>query len=137
MNQENSPEPQNKRALSILVVEDNQINLRLLMSSLIRIGHQVDKASDGQAAIEKFLANKYDVILMDIMMPVMDGVTATKEIRKLELEKGIREKERVKIIAVTANALEDERDKFLAAGMDEMMNKPIDIEELHRFLHLD
>ncbi len=137
MNQENSAKSQKKRTLSILVVEDNLINLRLLVASLTRIGHRVEQASDGRAAIEKFLENKYDVILMDIMMPLMDGVTATKEIRKLEQEKGISGKKRVKIIAVTANALENERELFLAAGMDEMMNKPIDIEELQKYLFLE
>ena len=137
MNQENSVKSQKKRTLSILVVEDNLINLRLLVASLTRIGHRVEQASDGRAAIEKFLENKYDVILMDIMMPLMDGVTATKEIRKLEQEKGISGKKRVKIIAVTANVLENERELFLAAGMDEMMNKPIDIKELQKYLFLE
>jgi len=134
MNQDNIPETP-KKILSILVVEDNLINLRLLTASLTRVGHQVDHASNGQAAIEKFLIKKFDAILMDIMMPVMDGVTATKEIRRLEMERGIRGPERIKIIAVTANALEDDRDNFMAAGIDEVMHKPVDIEGLHRFLY--
>jgi CheY-like chemotaxis protein len=122
------------RALSILVVEDNLINLRLLTSALARVGHTVNSAANGKDAVDQFLANKYDAILMDIMMPVMDGITATREIRKLEQERGTANDNRVKIIAITANPLEDDRESFLAAGMDGMMNKPVDIEQLNRYL---
>ena len=127
-------EQADKQSFSILVVEDNMINLRLISAALSRIGHQVDNAPDGQVAVEKFKVNSYDVILMDIMMPVMDGVTACKIIRELEKEQHIEESQRVKIIAITANAFEDDRDRLLEAGMDEMMNKPVDFDELQRLL---
>ena len=130
-----SASSQEKR-LSILVVEDNAINLRLITAALTRAGHKVDTATDGQIAIDKFIENSYDAILMDIMMPVMDGLTATKEIRKLEVKKGSGKGKRVKIIAITANAYEDDRNKFFESGMDFYMNKPLEIEELNRILQL-
>jgi len=123
-----------EKKLAILVVEDNAINLRLITAALTRAGHKVDTATDGQIALDKFRENSYDAILMDIMMPVMDGLTATKEIRKLEAERGSGKGKRVKIIAITANAFEDDRAKFFECGMDFYMNKPIEIEELNQIL---
>ena len=125
-----------KTTLSILVVEDNAINLRLITAALLRAGHRVDSAPDGSVALVKFNQNKYDVILMDIMMPVMDGLTATKEIRKIEKERNTPTEQRIKIIAITANAFDDDRNKFFEAGMDFYMNKPVVIEELNRILNL-
>ncbi|MEI8007137.1 MAG: response regulator [Bacteroidota bacterium] len=124
------------RKLAILVVEDNAINLRLITAALTRAGHNVDTATDGQIALDKFKENSYDAILMDIMMPVMDGLTSTREIRKIESEKISGKEKRVKIIAITANAFEDDRNKFFESGMDFYMNKPIEIEELNRILQL-
>ncbi len=124
-----------KGPLSILVVEDNAINLRLISAALVRAGHKVDSALDGSIAVDKFSQNSYDAILMDIMMPVMDGISATRAIRRIEAEKQIPESKRVKIIAITANAFEDDRTKFFEAGMNYYMNKPIEIDELHRILN--
>lgn len=125
-----------EKKLKILVVEDNAINLRLITAALTRAGHMVDSATDGQIALDKFKGNSYDAILMDIMMPVMDGLTATREIRKLEASRIGDPIEHVKIIAITANAFEDDRNKFFESGMDFYMNKPIEIEELNRILQL-
>lgn len=125
-----------KSPLSILVVEDNAINLRLITAALSRAGHRVDSAQDGSVALLKFNQNNYNVILMDIMMPIMDGLTATREIRKIEQERNIPIENRIKIIAITANAFEDDRNKFFEAGMDYYMNKPVEIEELTRILNL-
>ncbi len=125
-----------EKKLTILVVEDNAINLRLITAALTRAGHKVDTATDGQIALDKFRVNSYDAILMDIMMPVMDGLTATREIRKAETERSSGQDKRVKIIAITANAFEDDRNKFFDSGMDFYMNKPIEIEELNRILQL-
>ncbi len=127
-------EQADKLSLSILVVEDNLINLRMITASLERIGHQVECAPNGQVAVDMFTANSYDVILMDIMMPVMDGITACKAIRELEREQNIEESKRIKIIAITANAFEDNRDHLLEIGMDAMMNKPVDLEKLQLLL---
>lgn len=137
MNELNSnlnPAKPSKVPLHILVVEDNAINLRLISAALMRAGHKVDAATDGAAAVVKFQASVYDAILMDIMMPVMDGVTATREIRRIEAERNPEPGSRVKIIAITANAFEDDRSKFFEAGMDYYMNKPVDIDELNRIL---
>jgi len=125
-----------EKKLAILVVEDNAINLRLITAALTRAGHRVDTATDGQIALEKFRENNYDAILMDIMMPVMDGLTATREIRKLEETREGSKGKHVKIIAITANAFEDDRNKFFESGMDFYMNKPIEIDELSRILQL-
>lgn len=126
----------NEKKLVILVVEDNAINLRLITAALTRLGHKVDSATDGQIALDKFRENTYDAILMDIMMPVMDGLTSTREIRKLEAARPSAQRKRVKIIAITANAFEDDRSKFFESGMDFYMNKPIEIDELIRILQL-
>lgn len=132
LNPANSP----KVPMHILVVEDNAINLRLISAALMRAGHKVDSAIDGAAAVAKFQPNVYDAILMDIMMPVMDGITATREIRRIEAGQGPGAGSRVKIIAITANAFEDDRSKFFEAGMDYYMNKPVDIDELNRILNV-
>ncbi|MEI7499334.1 MAG: response regulator [Bacteroidota bacterium] len=131
-----NPATPSKGPLRILVAEDNAINLRLITAALLRSGHKVDAAMDGAAAIVQFNNNVYDVILMDIMMPVMDGITATREIRKIEAERITGTDRRVKIIAITANAFEDDRVKFFDAGMDYYMNKPLEIEELTRILNI-
>jgi CheY-like chemotaxis protein len=125
-----------KGSLKILVVEDNTINLRLITAALLRAGHKVDTAMDGEAAVVQFNNNAYDAILMDIMMPIMDGIAATREIRKIEAERKVGPDDRVKIIAITANAFEDDRAKFFDAGMDYYMNKPLEIDELHRILNV-
>ena len=124
------------RQLHLLVVDDNTINIRLMSAALTRQGHLVDSADDGTVAVTKFTENHYDAILMDIMMPVMDGISATREIRRIETERQSTTDQRVKIIAITANAFEDDRSKLFEAGMDHYMTKPIDITELQRLLSL-
>lgn len=136
MSENNRPqETELRKQLSILVVEDNAINLRLITAALTRAGHKVDMATDGAAAVVKFNENRYDAILMDIMMPVMDGISATIEIRKIEASRREENPGHVKIVAITANAFEDDRSKFFEAGMDFYMNKPVEIEELHKILN--
>lgn len=120
----------------ILVVDDNIINRRLMTAALIRLGHEVDSAEDGAASVTKFKGKHYDTILMDIMMPIMDGITATLEIRNIEAERQIEPADRVKIIAITANSFDDEREQLFEAGMDYYMSKPFEINELQRILSL-
>jgi len=117
-----------------MVVDDNAINVRLLTASLSRLGYLVDSAEDGAVSVRKFAEKHYDVILMDIMMPVMDGISATVEIRKIEAVRGAGQQNRVKIIAITANAFEDDRERLFSAGMDHYLNKPINMEELQKLL---
>lgn len=115
--------------LSILLVEDNLLNQRIVTFSLKRFNHEVIIANNGVEAIEQFCEKKFDVILMDIMMPVMDGLEATIKIREFEINNLIEK--RTPIIALTANTMDNDRDKCISMGMDEFMAKPFDIEKLN------
>ncbi len=115
-----------KMQLHILLVDDNKTNQKLASLVLSRLGYKPDIASNGAEAVSKQLDVNYDVILMDIEMPVMDGVDATKAIRAAESAS-------VKapyIVATTANAMQGDRERYLAAGMDGYVSKPIRISEL-------
>lgn len=114
--------------LKILLVEDNLLNQRIVMFSLKKYNHEVTIANNGVEAVEKFNEAKYDVILMDIMMPVMDGLEATVKIREVEEMNKIDR--RTPIIALTANTMDNDRNTCLSYGMDEFMAKPFDIEKL-------
>ena len=107
-----------------------------MIALLTRLGYQADSAEDGAASLVRFKEKHYDAILMDIMMPVMDGITATREIRKLEAERQTGPGDRVKIIATTANAFEDGGASLFEAGIDYYMNRPINLDELQRLLNL-
>jgi len=109
-------------APNILLVEDSEDNRFLIQAYLKKIVCRIDIAENGAIAVEKFKKNKYDIILMDMQMPVMDGYTATREIRKLEKEKGLKH---TPIIALTAYALKEEIKKSLDAGCDIHLSKPI------------
>ncbi len=115
--------------LMILLVEDNILNQRVVTFSLKKYKHEVVIANNGVEAIEKFRESKFDVILMDIMMPVMDGIEATIKIREIERLDNIEG--RTPIIALTANTMDNDRDKCISYGMDEFMAKPFDIEKLN------
>jgi CheY-like chemotaxis protein len=114
--------------LNILLVEDNLLNQRIVTFSLKKYNHEVIIANNGVEAIEKFRENKFDVILMDIMMPVMDGLEATVKIR--EEEKLNNVEKRTPIVALTANTMDNDRDKCISYGMDDFLSKPFDIEKL-------
>jgi len=115
--------------LNILLVEDNLLNQRIVTFSLKRFNHEVVIANNGVEALEQFKTKKFDVILMDIMMPVMDGLEATVKIR--ELENSVNAEKRTPIIALTANTMDNDREKCISYGMDEFMAKPFDIEKLN------
>jgi len=114
--------------LKILLVEDNLLNQRIVLFSLKKYNHEVTIANNGLEAVEKFNESEFDVILMDIMMPVMDGLEATVKIREVEMIK--QSERRTPIIALTANTMDNDRDKCISYGMDEFMAKPFDIEKL-------
>ena len=111
----------------ILVTEDNIINQKLISRILQEHGITIDIANNGLESFEKRRNNDYDLIFMDIQMPVMDGIEATHEILDYEEDE---EKEHVPIVALTANALKGDRERFLNEGMDEYITKPIETSEL-------
>ncbi|MBM7868332.1 PAS domain-containing protein [Heliobacterium gestii] len=118
--------------LPILLAEDNETNQKLIRLLLGRLGlTAVDIVSDGRQAVEAALSREYRLILMDFRMPAMDGLEATREIRRREREQCRRT---TPIIALTANALGDDREKCLAAGMNDYLTKPIHLERFHRLL---
>lgn len=111
--------------MKILMVEDNQINRYVLREMLTTSGHYVDEAENGQLGVEAAEAKRYDVILMDISMPVKDGVVASTEIRE-----GTGRSANTPIIATTAHALPHEIEKFRAAGISDILKKPIEKAQL-------
>lgn len=115
--------------LRILLAEDNTVNQKLALMILERLGYRADVAGNGMEAIAALCRQSYDVILMDVQMPEMDGITATRQIRELSI---CRTPPR--IIAMTANAMQGDREQCLAAGMDDYISKPIRPEELVKAL---
>lgn len=116
----------NAPSLRILMAEDNITNQKLLVFLLLRAGHKVDVAADGEEAIEAFGAHPYDLVLMDINMPKMNGIAAMQHIR----ERG-GTGATIPIIAVTAKAMKGDRERYLAAGMNDYVSKPIMESDLH------
>ena len=113
----------------VLLVEDNNINLQVARELLLNYGLMVDFAKNGIEAIDKVSHNLYDLVLMDIQMPELDGLQATRKIRTEQCNKDLP------IIAMTAHAMEGDREKSLAAGLDDHINKPIDPVELFQCLN--
>ncbi len=112
--------------LSVLVAEDTRANQQVIRAILKQRGHQVTLVENGKAALDKLQKSDFDVIVMDIQMPVMDGLQATRSIRAMP-DAG---KSHVPIVAITAHAMKQDRDKCLAAGMNAYLPKPIDAQEL-------
>ena len=111
---------------NILLVEDNAINQKIIILSLKNTVKNIDIAHHGKEALDKFGTTKYDLILMDIQMPVMNGIIATKKIRELESATNST----TPIIAITANALSGDKESCLAAGMNDYVSKPFHIDIL-------
>ena len=123
----NKQEVNYSQELSILLVEDNIINQKVASHTIKKNGHQLTIANDGVEAVDLFKSNKFDLILMDIQMPNMNGYEATKAIREIEQQEQL---EPIKIIAMTANALKGEKEKCLSMGMDGYLSKPFKQEML-------
>ena len=115
----------------ILIAEDNELNAEIAKTVLEDVGALVTRVEDGQQAVELFKekpAGTFDAILMDLMMPVMDGYTATREIRSLERS----DSKTIPIIAMTANAFQEDAEKCIAVGMNAHLAKPLDIEKMKK-----
>lgn len=117
------PQPCLSGSPRILIAEDNSINQRVAKLVLERAGFPIDLVEDGSKAVAAHAANPYDVILMDCQMPVMDGLEASRTIRRLKVPQPI-------IIAVTASAVVGEREKCLEAGMNDYLAKPFEADQL-------
>ncbi len=111
-------------SFKILLVEDNVLNQKLICLNLIKLGYSIDIANNGKEALDMIKNNRYDLIIMDLMMPVMDGLEATVEIRKYEANLSYS----TPIMGLTANTFDADREKCLQHGMDEYMAKPFDLE---------
>ena len=120
-----SPVPSDKSDLSILLVDDNMINRKVGNKILRAQGYKPDVVTSGADAIERCNTHDYDVVLMDIEMPEMDGITATGIIRDQH-----NIDTRPYIVALTANAMASERERYLRSGMDDYLSKPIDVDAL-------
>ena len=118
-------------SMNILVAEDGKANQILAKGLLKKWGHEVTIAENGQLAVQAWQSNPFDLILMDVQMPIMDGLQATQTIRELEQENNSH----IPIIAMTAHAMKGDRDLCLGAGMDDYLTKPIRKEELYQVLH--
>jgi signal transduction histidine kinase/ligand-binding sensor domain-containing protein/DNA-binding response OmpR family regulator len=116
-------------SLRILLAEDNVVNQKVAVRTLERLGYRTDLASNGLEALEAIHRQTYDIILMDVHMPEMDGLEATKKIVA-----SMSAVERPKIIAMTANAMQGDREECLSAGMDDYISKPFSIEEIQMVL---
>jgi len=140
---DNATKPARRRAMTlvmapktknghVLIVEDNEINQKLAIQQLERLGYESVGVSDGQKAVDllELQPNMYSLVLMDMYMPVMGGIEATKEIRRREAAHNIR----VPIVAMTASTSPDDHRNCLAAGMDDFLAKPVGLESLEAIL---
>jgi len=122
--------------LRILLVEDNLLNQKVVIYNLKKYNYDITAVTNGKDAIDFVTNNKVDLILMDLMLPEMNGFEITAEIRKVELENAVENP--VPIIALTANTLDNDRDKCMEVGMNEYLSKPFTanqlVEKIHQFI---
>src|ERR1019366_7825824 len=121
-----APGPIDQRPLRILVAEDSPVNQKLALAVLRKMGHQVTLATTGTAAVETWKREAFDLVLMDIQMPEMDGLEAARNIRSLEQPGGVR----TPTTAMTPHAMGGDRERCLEAGMDDHVTKPINRADL-------
>ena len=109
-------------ALQLLLCEDNEVNVMVIEAMLLPLGHRIDVAENGAQGLQKFRTGRYDLVLMDVQMPGMDGHTATRELRRIE---AAEQRRRTPVIALTANAFESDVQRSHEAGCDDHLTKPI------------
>jgi CheY-like chemotaxis protein len=119
------PELGHKHPLRVLLAEDNAVNQKLALRLLAQMGYRADVAANGQEALESLGRQDYDVVLMDVQMPEMDGLEASRQINRRWTQA-----ERPRIVAMTANAMQGDRERCLEAGMDDYITKPVRVQEL-------
>jgi CheY-like chemotaxis protein/HPt (histidine-containing phosphotransfer) domain-containing protein len=129
-----APRPLPRLHGHVLLAEDNAVNEAVAGAMLESFGLRVSVARNGRQALEALAAQPFDVVLMDCQMPEMDGFEATRRIRRREQEKGVSTQARQPIVAVTANAIGGDRERCLAAGMDDYLSKPFNKADLHALL---
>jgi len=122
--------PPSKFRLRVLVAEDNLVNLKVTHALLTRHGHEISSAINGQLAVDLFRAKEFDLVFMDVQMPVMDGIEATIAIRAMEAKSGGH----VPIVAMTACAMREDEERCLKAGMDDYLSKPISAKRVAEYL---
>ena len=120
------------RHFNLLLAEDNIMNQLVLKKVLEKWDHNVKLVTNGEEALAEMEANEYDLVLMDIQMPIKDGIETIKEWRKKEPQ---LKKEHLPVVALTADAFSESRNQALGAGMDDFLSKPIDVSELRRILY--
>jgi CheY-like chemotaxis protein len=118
--------------LDVLLVEDDKASILFTQNLLEKFDHRVQTAEDGRVALDKLKEKAFDVVLMDIQLPVMDGMEATRRIRSGEAGEARKD---IPIVAMTAYAMAEEKDVFLQAGMNEYVSKPVDLEVLQRTMN--
>jgi CheY-like chemotaxis protein len=126
MAQQGKTPPARPASLNMLVVEDEAVNAMVISAMLGKLGHQVEVVASGRSALKKLAGKNFDCIFMDIQMPEMDGVETTRIIRGETTATYCA----VPIVALTAHAMKGDREKFLAAGMNDYLSKPVEVERL-------
>jgi CheY-like chemotaxis protein len=116
-----------ERKIRLLVAEDNPVNQKVVLKQLQSLGYQVEVVNNGQEALDRLAECDYDLVFMDCQMPVMDGYRATHEIRSRE-----GDRKHTTIVAITANAMPEDRDRCINSGMDDYMSKPASREDLRK-----
>nr|MBP8962735.1 response regulator [Opitutaceae bacterium] len=123
-----------RRIRSVLLVEDNLVNQKVASVILKKLGCEVTLAVNGQAALDTLENSNFDVVFMDCQMPEMDGYEATRTLRERERNRKSKGRAHTWVVAMTANAMQGDRERCLAAGMDDYVSKPIRPEDVHSAL---